>query len=135
MKSFLEKYQKIIFSLIRICIGLIMIYHGYEVFNDNLLSEYSQWSQFKNYSDPKLLVTIGKATEFISGLLLTFGFYTRIGAFLLMISMLFIVFFIGNGQFWYSDQHPFLLFLFGLLYLFYGSGPLSVDFMLNRKLQ
>lgn len=135
MKSFLENHQKTIFSLIRICIGILMNYHGYEVFNDKLLIEYSQWEQFKNYSNPKLLVTIGKAIEFICGLLLALGFYTRIGAFLLVISMLFIVFFIGNGQFWYSDQHPFLLLLFGLLFLFYGSGPLSLDFILNVKKQ
>ena len=133
MNNFFEKNSKYMLSFVRIAVGLLMVYHGKEVFDDKLLTEYSLWEQFKAFPSPKLIVTIGKGTELICGILLTIGFYTRIGALLLILSMLYITFFIGNGTFWYADQHPFLFVLLGLIYLFFGGGKFSLDQTFLRK--
>lgn len=119
--------------VVRVIVGLLMIYHGKEVFDDKLLTEYGLWEQFKGFSNPKLIVTIGKGVELVCGILLTIGFYTRIGALLLILSMLYITFFIGKGVFWYADQHPFLFVLLGIIYLFLGSGKFSVDQTFTKK--
>jgi putative oxidoreductase len=133
MEKFFEKNAINALSIVRIIVGLLMIYHGKEVFDDKLLTEYSLWEQFKGYSNPKLIVTIGKGVELICGILLTIGFYTRIGALLLILSMLYITFFIGKGTFWYADQHPFLFVLIGVIYLFSGAGNFSLDKYFTKK--
>ncbi len=132
MITFLEKNKKNALAIVRIVVGILMVYHGKEVFDDKLLTEYSAWEQFKGFSNPKLIATLGKAAEFISGILITLGFYIRIGAIILIISMLYITFFVGNGAFWYGDQHPFMFVLIGIIYLFYGGGNFSLDKLFNR---
>lgn len=132
MINILEKNKENALSIVRIVVGLLMIYHGKEVFDDALLTEYGKWGQFKGFSNPKLIATIGKAAELIAGLLLAIGFYTRIGAFILVMSMLYITFFVGNGVFWYGDQHPFMFVLIGIIFLFSGGGKFSVDKFLGK---
>ena len=133
MITILQKNQQNALSIIRIMVGLLMIYHGWEVFDSQLLTEYSRWDQFKTFSNPQLIVTVGKAIELISGLSLAMGLFARFGAILLIMSMLFITFMVGKGQFWYADQHPFLLFLLGILYLFFGAGRFSIDQNLKKN--
>lgn len=133
MTTFFDNNRNHAIAIIRIIVGILMIYHGKEVFDDKLLTEYSLWEQFKGFPNPKLVVTIGKGVELISGILLTIGFYTRLGALLLILSMLYITFFIGKGKFWYTDQHPFLFVLLGIIYLFLGAGNFSLDQYFTKK--
>ncbi|MES2797231.1 MAG: DoxX family protein [Bacteroidota bacterium] len=132
MIAFLQQNQQNALSIIRILVGLLMIYHGWEVFDTQLLTEYSRWDQFKSFPNPQLIVTAGKAIELISGLSLALGLFARLGAILLIMSMLFITFTVGKGQFWYADQHPFLFVLIGIIYLFFGAGKFSLDIFFNR---
>jgi putative oxidoreductase len=133
LSLFFEKNQDCAMAFVRIFLGILMIYHGKEVFDDTLITEYSHWDQFKNFSNPKMIAGIGKGAELLAGLLLVVGFYTRIGAFMLIMSMLYITFFVGNGQFWYGDQHPFLFVLLGIVYLFAGGGRFSMDKHFSEK--
>ena len=123
---------KIIIAVLRFIIGAMMVYHGVEVFNPAQMKEYAQWDEFKNAASPALLPYIGKATEFLSGLFLLLGLFTRIAAAILLISMCYITFKIGHGKFWYDDQHPFLFALFGLLFFFTGPGKWSIDHVLFK---
>ena len=112
----------------RIVVGLLMVYHGHEVFNRELMHGYAQWDVFKDKA-AVALVYAGKASELVAGLLLTFGFLTRLGAVLLTGAMLYITFLVGHGRFWYEDQHPFMFVLFGALFFFTGPGAWSLDRM------
>jgi putative oxidoreductase len=118
---------KAIIALLRITIGAMMVYHGAEVFNAAQMKEYANWDIFKNASAPFLMPYLGKAGEFISGLLLLLGLFTRIAAAILIISMCYITFKIGHGAIWYGDQHPFMFVLFGVLFFFAGPGQWSLD--------
>lgn len=118
---------KTIVALLRITVGALILYHGIDVFNQAQIKEYAQWDVFKNSSSPVLLPYVGKATEFLCGLLLLLGLFTRIGALILIFSMAYITFKIGHGKFWYEDQHPFMFVLFGLLFFFTGPGKWSLD--------
>src|SRR6478672_8772526 len=92
-------------SLVRIIVGLFMIYHGIEVFNKETMAGYSTWKQFSNTSFALVLVYIGKSAELLAGILLTIGLFTRIASLVLIVTMLYIAFFVGNGKVWYEDQH------------------------------
>jgi putative oxidoreductase len=55
------------------------------------------------------------------------GLYTRIASITCIAVFLFITFIVGDGKFWYQDQHPFLFVLLGMLFLVVGPGAWSVD--------
>lgn len=118
---------------IRIIIGLLMVYHGWEVFDKAKMGEYAKWESFNSYASPAIMVYIGKCAELIAGVLLTLGLFTRFAAVILIVTMLYICFNVGNGRFWYEDQHPFLFALIGLIYFFAGGGKYSMDNILFRK--
>lgn len=120
-------------AFVRIITALFMIYHGWEVFDAAKMKEYSEWELFKNSSSPLMMVYIGKSAELIAGIMLLLGFLTRIAAIILIFTMSYITFFIGNGKIWYGDQHPFLFVLLGFLFLFAGPGKYSIDNLLFKK--
>lgn len=120
-------------ALVRIITGLLMVYHGWEVFDPGKMQEYTKWESFSGYGSPSTMVYIGKGAELVSGILLTVGLLTRAGAVILIGTLLYICFKVGNGKFWYEDQHPFLFVLLGLVYLFAGGGKYSVDNLIYRK--
>lgn len=119
-------------AVVRIILGLLLIYHGQEVFRPEIMRTYLEWDMFKVPAG-KFMVYMGKSVELITGILLTAGFLTRPAAVLVIGNFLYITFFVGQGRFWYQDQHPFMFALFGLLFLFTGAGAWSVDGMISRR--
>ncbi len=117
---------------VRIIVGALMAYHGQEVFNAQLMNEYSTWDTFDK-SNALLLVYVGKSSELIAGISLMLGLFTRVGALITIGTLSYITFFIGNGKFWYEDQHPFMFVIFGLLFLFTGPGAWSLDSLIFKK--
>ena len=115
---------------LRIAIGVMTAYHGLEVFDPEKMAGYAVWDSFSHFSAPLLPVYVGKSGELFSGLLLTAGLLTRAAALVLVFTMSYIVFFIGQGRVWYEEQHPFLFLLFGVLFFFAGGGKWSADRLL-----
>jgi putative oxidoreductase len=109
--------------LIRITIGIFLIIHGKEVFDTGKMQEYAKWDMFKSSFMPYL----GKGAEFVAGVLLLLGLFTRAACLITIGTFAYIVFFIGKGKFWMEDQHPFLFVLFGLVFFFTGPGAWSLD--------
>jgi putative oxidoreductase len=118
-------------AIIRIVVGLLMAYHGLEIFDRETMQSYLTWENF-NGGTGEFLVYLGKASEFISGVLLTLGLFTRLGGLIAAGTLAYITFFVGHGRFWYEDQHPFMFVLFGVLFFFTGPGAWSLDKWLNR---
>lgn len=119
-------------GIVRIILGLLILYHGQELFHAEIMNEYFSWEIF---SSPvgKVMVYIGKIFELIAGISLTFGVLTRVGAMLIIGNLTFITFFVGSGRFWYEDQHPFLFVLLGIIYFFNGPGAWSLDNLIFPK--
>jgi hypothetical protein len=55
---------------LRIVTGILLIYHGFEVFDTAQIKEYASWDMFKNSSNPMLLPYIGIHIIFYGSLLL-----------------------------------------------------------------
>ncbi|MBX9781696.1 MAG: DoxX family protein [Chitinophagaceae bacterium] len=117
-------------AIIRIVVGIFMLYHGWEVFSAEKMKVYFEWEPFKGSA---WLPYVGKATEFVAGLLLALGLFTRIGALLMIGTLAYIAFFVGHGKVWYDDQHPFLFVLLGLVFVFTGPGGFALDNFIFRK--
>jgi len=106
----------------------MMVYHGQEIFDRETMQPYFEWEQLKSLPLPaEFMAYVGKSLEFVSGICLTIGFLTRLSALFMTVNMLFITFYIGNGVFWYQDQHPFLFAIIGLIFFFTGPVKWSVD--------
>jgi putative oxidoreductase len=81
---------------IRIIVGLLMVYHGWEVFDRATMEPYFEWEQLKTLPLPaEVMAYAGKSLELVTGICLTIGFLTRVAAIFLTINMLFITFYIG----------------------------------------
>lgn len=119
-------------TLVRLFVGAFLIYHGWEIFSEATINKYLQWDQFRN-SNGKLMVYSGKALELIAGILFVLGLFTRIASLIIIGVMCYIVFFLGKGNIWYDDQHPFLFVLLALVFFFTGGGRISVENLLFKK--
>src|SRR6185436_5461009 len=103
MNSFLSSspvWQANGVALIRITFGLMLIYHGQEVFNPELMKGYEQWDSFKGPM-AKLLVYAGKGSELVAGIFLLLGLLTRVGSGIVIGTFFYITFVLGHGKFWY----------------------------------
>lgn len=125
-------YAKEGLATLRILVGLLMTYHGFEIFNSTAMSEYAKWDVIKSLPFSDYIAYVGKGIELVAGLCLAIGAYTRIAALFIAINMLFICFRIGNGRFYYEDQHPFLFALLALIFVFTGPVKWAVDFKMFK---
>jgi len=121
--------------LLRIITGLLMAYHGLEVFKPELIKGYSEWEVIKKLPSPLLMAYLGKGLELLTGICLAIGLFTRIAALFMFINMIFICFKIGNGKFYYEDQHPFIFALLALVFFFTGPVTFGLDNILFKKEQ
>ncbi len=115
-------------AFIRIVVGIFMILHGAEIFNEETMRSYLTWM-----SSPLYMIYVGKAAELIAGIMLALGFLTRLASVVLILTMLYISVFVGKGRIWYEDQHPFMFVLLGLVFFFLGPGRFSVDWLLSKR--
>jgi putative oxidoreductase len=124
---YFNSWQQTGLACIRILTGLLMAYHGWEIFDAAKVAEYAKWDVIQSLPAPKASVYVGKGLELVTGVLLALGLFTRIAAVLMAVNMLFICFKIGNGRFYYEDQHPFLFAVLALVFFFTGPVKWSLD--------
>jgi putative oxidoreductase len=119
--------------IIRIITGLLMAYHGFEVFDRGKMNEYAGWDVIKVMPAPLLMVYLGKGLELASGICLTLGLLTRPAALFMAANMLFICFKVGNGRFYYEDQHPFIFAMLAMVFFFTGPIKWSIDQLIFKS--
>jgi len=66
---------------LRIVTGLLMAYHGLEVFDSKLMSGYLEWDSIKSLPAPEFMIYLGKGLELVTGICLALGLFTRISHF------------------------------------------------------
>jgi putative oxidoreductase len=124
---FSSTFLSIGFAAVRIITGILMVYHGLEIFDADKIKGYSQWLTDLKFPAPLLMAYLGKGAEFVGGLLLVAGLFTRLAALTLAITMLVVCFVMGQGRIFTDDQHPFLFVLLAAVFFFTGAGKWSLD--------
>ncbi|MFZ1527803.1 MAG: DoxX family protein [Ferruginibacter sp.] len=119
-------------AVIRIITGLFIAYHGLEVFDAAKMKEYAAWDNFKTSS---FMPYLGKGAEFLAGVLLILGLFTRLASLIIIGTFAYITFFVGKGKFWMDDQHPFLFAILGLIFFIIGPGAWSLDRKIFKKVE
>ena len=74
MNHQLQSWQSTGLTILRIITGMLILYHGLEVFDAAKMAEYGKWEKLSATPSPLLLVYIGKSLEFITGLCLCSAF-------------------------------------------------------------
>ncbi len=67
-------------AVIRIITGLLMAYHGLELFNNETMKVYTEWDVIKTLPFSGIMPYIGKSIELLTGLCFVIGLFTRIAA-------------------------------------------------------
>lgn len=90
----------------RIITGVFFIIHGHELFNLKAMQGFAGYLQNDlKFPYPLLMAYLRTGAEFFGGIMLLLGLFTRVGAFLIMITMLVATFtaakgdLLGDGEF------------------------------------
>jgi putative oxidoreductase len=115
------------FAVTRIITGILLIYHGVQVFDSGEMSGYGTWLNDLGFPVPALMAYLGKGSELVGGVCLVLGVFTRLASIIVILTMAGITFGMGHAKIFTDDQHPFLFILLGLIFFFAGPGPWSLD--------
>src|SRR4051812_3147324 len=94
--------------LARIIIGFMFFKYGLQLFDEDAMNGYVDWSGSLGFRPGWLWAYLGKATELIGGFCMMLGLFTRIISIPMTINMGVITFMFHKGQPFSGDEHPFL---------------------------
>ena len=136
-----DKLAPFALPLLRIVMGVILIPHGAQKFfgwfGGMGFERFVKLFETLGYKPGTLWVTLVALTEFIGGILLVLGLFTRFAALALVIFMIVAVHFTsGKGFFWTAGglEYSLLIGMVGLVFLILGGGNYSLDKKLGREL-
>ena len=119
-------------SLIRISAGILIIMFGKELFDEAMRNDYTKFLTDVGMPAPRMMLTLAKLIELIGGACLVVGLFTRIVVVPLMATMLTIIWYMSDGNF-FNGGTASTFFLLFLALLFLGSGTFSLDYVFFDK--
>jgi putative oxidoreductase len=127
--------------ILRIALGGVLIPHGcqklFGLFGGMGLAKNAELFDKLGYNPGMFWGTLVGCTEFIGGILLVIGLFTRFAAAAVVIFMIMAVKFTSaKGFFWGGGgmEYPILIGICALYFLLRGGGPYSLDHKLGREL-
>jgi putative oxidoreductase len=135
-----DKVTPFALPLLRVAIGLILIPHGAQKlfgwFGGAGFTRFIQIFESIGYKPGALWVTLVALTEFVGGILLVVGLFTRAAALAVVIFMIVAVHYTSaKGFFWLQQgsEYSLLILVVALVFLIRGGGDYSVDQKLGRE--
>jgi putative oxidoreductase len=126
MTRFLNNLQPWGALLLRLALGSAMIFHGYQK-----VSSVAALHHFVHYvvtmGLPYWLGYISAFTEFVGGIAIILGLFTRLAAALIAINLLVALFTVGIHQRFSGYSYTSELAAIAIMLCFYGAGTLALD--------
>jgi putative oxidoreductase len=136
--SSLDRYM---LPLLRIVLGLILIPHGcqklFGLFGGMGFTKFVELFDKLGYKPGIFWLTVVALTEFVGGILLVFGLFTRFAAAAVVIFMInAVIFTSAKGFFWTAGgmEYSILIGTVALVFLIKGGGECSVDSKMGKEL-
>lgn len=121
-------------AIVRIITGILLVWHGWEIFDAEKMNMYSTWFVERKYSNPQIWAYSGKIAELLAGISFTLGLFTRLASVAAIAAFTGVIFLLGDkGKIFQGDQHPFLFILLAIVFLFTGPGAMSADGLVFKK--
>jgi putative oxidoreductase len=118
----------------RIVVGGYFIMHGKGFFNVEAMQGFTKYLENDlHFPAPSLMAYLRTGAELFGGIMMVLGLFTRLGAFLIMITMLVATFTAAKGDLLGEGETPFVYAIFCLTIIFIGSGKYSLDALFNSK--
>ncbi len=121
--------------VLRLGLGFSMIYHGYLKFLSGAPGLYKVGAMLASLGVPgyfEFFGTVAAICEFLGGILVVFGLFTRLGAFLLA-GVLFTATLLHLNAGFFAWDYPSQMGFAALAIFFMGGGRYSVDYSLFGK--
>jgi putative oxidoreductase len=135
MFGFLDRLQPLALLVLRLALGATMIVHGKEKLFGGM-GQFVGTLHKLGVPAPTVTAYLAAGTEFFGGILLLAGFLTRFAAFATTIDMLVAILkvhfkngFTGQGNY----QFPLALCVIAFALIFFGPGPISLDWAFGKK--
>jgi putative oxidoreductase len=131
---YLDRLQPLALAVARLALGVIMLVHGYQNTFHHL---HDHVHLVGSLGLPAWLGYVSSFTEFLGGLLLLAGFFTRVAAFAIFIDLAVALWKVHwhNGLIGSADhpgyEFPLAAAALAFLLIFYGAGPISLDHVLR----
>ncbi|MES2519367.1 MAG: DoxX family protein [Bacteroidota bacterium] len=114
---------------LRIIMGVFFINHGHELFDSKAMQSFADWLQKDlHFPQPLLMAYLRTGAELFGGFMLLLGLFTRIGAFLIMITMFVAFFTAGKSALLGDGEMVFAYAIVMLTLVLTGSGKISLDY-------
>jgi putative oxidoreductase len=121
--------------LMRLVLGISMAYHGWDkVIPARGLRSHDLLSALHHYCGyvaslglPYWMGYVSALTEFLGGILLVVGLFTRFAALMVAGNMLVALFYVNRHQGYSGSQYTLALIALAFMILFYGAGAASMD--------
>jgi putative oxidoreductase len=121
--------------IVRIIVGGYFVMHGHEFFNSKAMEGFAAY--LKNdlhFPLPLFMAYLRTGAELFGGIMVLLGLFTRIGAFLIMVTMLVASFTAGKGDLLGEAEFTFIYATLCFTIILVGAGKYSLDNLLfNRK--
>ena len=116
-------------AVLRIVTGLLMAYHGWEIFDRSIMAGYLERDDMKFLPFPEFMIYLGKSLELVSGILFVLGLFTRFACLIQIPILLGAVIFVNSNRDLLRPYSALVVSIVVLLLLIYflivGNGPLS----------
>jgi len=137
LRPLYEALEPLSWLLIRCAVGLTLAVHGWGKVSRGAEAMAPAFMKM-GYQDPILLIYFLILVEFVGGIAIAIGLFTRLFAAMLTFEMAVIMFahYLPNGFSWLNRGYEFVM-LWGLVALaiwWRGGGPYSVDRLIGREL-
>jgi putative oxidoreductase len=119
----------------RLVLGVAMFVHGWAkvaplggLHSHDLLSGISHYAHYvTTLGLPHWLGCVSALTEFLGGILLVVGLFTRFAAFMVAGNMLVALLLVNIHQGYHGAEYPLALLALALMILFHGAGSAALD--------
>jgi len=119
--------------LLRVWVGVIFVYHGLSIWDQNNMREFAAILQRENIPFPVLGAWLCKVSEFAGGVFLITGFAQRLACVFLIIDMAVATFVFGKGHLLQDGRTPFILLLCCLVIFLSAPDKLSASRLIFKK--
>jgi putative oxidoreductase len=135
MSKWLNSLQPWGAFLLRLVLGVAMVYHGYGkvipaggFHGGNTFSALDHHGHYVvSLGLPYWLGYVSALTEFVGGLLVLFGLFTRFAAFMIAGNMLVALLLVNRHHGYSGSEYSLALFVIAIMLVFFGTGALALD--------